>query len=100
MITLLKGYKIITIYIFLDDANLCVQRVRTRVVKGGHNVPKEDIIRRFYRSKENFWNNFTQLSDKWLMLYNGGDGFQQVAVSLNGKYETINQILFDKFKRI
>ncbi len=95
-----EGYKIITIYIFLDDANLCVQRVRTRVVKGGHNVPKEDIIRRFYRSKENFWNNFTQLSDKWLMLYNGGDGFQQVAVSLNGKYETINQILFDKFKRI
>ncbi|MFT4667971.1 MAG: putative ABC-type ATPase [Polaribacter sp.] len=95
-----EGYKIVIIYIFLDDADLCVQRVRTRVIKGGHHVPEEDIIRRFYRSKANFWNNFTQLSDKWLMLYNGEDGFQQVALGLDGRYSIINEILFEKFKSI
>ena len=65
------------IYIFLDSPNLCINRVKTRVIKGGHDVPEEDIKRRFYRSKYNFWHNFTKLSDKWIMLYNGEEGFQQ-----------------------
>lgn len=92
------GFKIKTIYIFLDDAQLCVQRVRTRVLKGGHDVPTEDIIRRFYRSKENFWNEFVKLSDEWLMLYNGEDGFQQVALGNSQTFTVINEILFEKFK--
>ena len=38
-----KGYEIRGIYIFLDDPKLCIERVRYRVTKGGHDVPEEDI---------------------------------------------------------
>ena len=94
------GFNIAIIYIFLDDAELCVERVKTRVIKGGHHVPTEDIIRRFYRSKENFWKNFTQLADEWHLLYNGEESFQQVAIGAQGQFSIENELLFSKFKNI
>ena len=95
-----KGYKILMIYIFIESAELCVERVKGRVIKGGHNVPEEDIIRRYYRSKDNFWNTFTEISDSWILLYNGVNGFQSVAVGTNQKYSIENEILFKLFKSI
>jgi predicted ABC-type ATPase len=43
-------YFITIVFIFLDNEQLCIERVKTRVEKGGHFVPEEDIIRRFGRS--------------------------------------------------
>lgn len=37
-------------YVCLNDPELNVQRVRARVVEGGHNVPDEDVRRRYKRS--------------------------------------------------
>ncbi len=95
---ILQGYKIKVIYIFLDDPELCVERVKTRVVKGGHDVPEKDIVRRFYRSKLNFWDNFTSIADEWIMFYNGDEGFQQVALGNRLEYNIENPILFNIFK--
>jgi len=64
----LKGYKVQVIYIFLESEELCVERVKARVIKGGHNVPEEDIKRRYFRSKENFWEHFTVLANSWILL--------------------------------
>ncbi len=94
------GYSVRVVYIFLDNPQLCVERVRTRVLKGGHDVPEEDIIRRFYRSKNNFWENFTSIVDNWILLYNGEEGFQQVAMGSNYEYRIENEILFNKFLEI
>ncbi len=95
-----SGFNVKIIYIFLDDAELCVERVKSRVIKGGHDVPRIDIIRRFYRSKENFWKNFTQLVDEWHLLYNGEDSFQQVAIGDKEEFSIENEILFKKFQEI
>jgi predicted ABC-type ATPase len=94
------GYQIKVIYIFLDNPQLCIERVKTRVIKGGHDVPEEAIVRRFYRSKNNFWNSFTLLADNWILLYNGEEGFQQVAIGNEDEYSIENQILFNTFLEI
>ena len=94
------GYTIALIYIFLDNPDLCIERVKTRVLKGGHDVPVEDIVRRFYRSKSNFWNNVVFMADKWILLYNGEDGFQQVAIGVDNEYSVENELLFNKFREI
>lgn len=95
-----SGFNVKIIYIFLDDAELCVERVRTRVIKGGHDVPTDDIVRRFYRSKDNFWQNFTLLVDEWHLLYNGANSFQQVAIGDKKEYSVENELLFIKFQKI
>lgn len=92
------GYKVTVIYIFLDSADLCVERVKTRVLKGGHHVPEIDIRRRFVRSLNNFWSNFTELTSNWVLLYNGESGFQPVAVGVEQEFSIENDFLFRKFK--
>ena len=45
-----KGYFIRGYFILTCDPNLNVARVQSRVYNGGHDVPKEAIIRRYKRS--------------------------------------------------
>lgn len=95
-----KGYDVKMIYIFVDSEDLCVERVRSRVLKGGHHVPEDDIRRRFQRSLNNFWNDFTKLSDFWMLLYNGEENYQQVAIGSNDNFSVENEVLFNHFKSI
>ncbi|MDR0899491.1 MAG: zeta toxin family protein [Lactobacillaceae bacterium] len=48
-----SGYKIMINYIALENSNLARQRVANRVKLGGHDIPDEDIERRFKKSLEN-----------------------------------------------
>ena len=81
-----KGYRIVIVFIFLHRADLCVRRVRVRVRRGGHNVPEADILRRYGRSKTNFWTLYRPLADEWHLYFNGGDSFEMVA---SGDAETM-----------
>ena len=94
------GYNVKLIYLFLDNAELCVERVKTRVLKGGHDVPEIDIVRRYSRSVDNFWTKMAPLSNSWILMYNGDEGFQQVALGENELYSVENEFLFDKFQKI
>ena len=74
----LKGFKVEIIYIFLNSWVENIARVKQRVMKGGHDVPTQDIIRRYFRSKEIFWNIKNKV-DNWSLIYNGEDDFILVA---------------------
>lgn len=73
------GYQVVLIYSYLDNPILCENRIKIRVLNGGHNIPKEDIIRRFWRSKENFWHIYKDLVDEWNLFYNGSSEYILVA---------------------
>jgi len=92
-----SGYRITIIFIFLGTPETCVARIRERVLKGGHDVPEPDIVRRFYRSKENFWRIYRIESDSWYLFHNSGEHFQQVAFGERESYTVSDQRLFDLF---
>lgn len=48
-----EGYFIKCVYVLTADPNLNVYRVAARVSKGGHDVPKDKIISRYYKSIDN-----------------------------------------------
>lgn len=56
------GYTVSIVFIFLDSEATCIERIQTRVQKGGHPVPEKDVVRRFGRSIVNFWNEYRLLS--------------------------------------
>ena len=74
-----KKFKISIYFVYLDSAELCVKRIASRVARGGHHVPTEDVRRRFRRSNYNFWNIYKELADYWNLFFNVGDDFQQIA---------------------
>ena len=49
------GFEITIVFVYLNSADTCVERVKERVRRGGHHVPEDDIRRRFARSLTNFW---------------------------------------------
>ena len=49
----LAGYQIRVYYVAIDTAELNVERVRRRVLQGGHNIPESAIRRRYRRSLAN-----------------------------------------------
>lgn len=63
----------------MDTPDFCENRIKVRVLNGGHNIPKEDIVRRFYRSKENFCKLYKDMADEWNMFYNGTSEYILVA---------------------
>ena len=44
-----KGYSVTLLFFWLDDVNLAIERVKTRVSEGGHNIPEQIIIRRYFK---------------------------------------------------
>lgn len=73
------GYTTSVVYLFLEDVNLCIRRVHERVSKGGHDVPVDDIIRRYYRSVKLFWEQYRFSFDRWHLYKNTNEEFDEFA---------------------
>mgnify|MGYP000240663643 FL=1 len=56
-----QGYKVNLIYFWLSSPDLAIQRVAQRVRNGGHDIPKEVVIRRYQAGINNFFNNLYAL---------------------------------------
>jgi predicted ABC-type ATPase len=66
------GYRLEIIYLRLASPQLAVRRIAARVRQGGHNVPKGDVLRRFFRSWHNFETRYRPLADAWAAYDNSG----------------------------
>ena len=96
-----QNYKIVLVYSFLINCTKCIERVQNRVRNGGHNVPEKDIIRRYYKSVDKFWNKYRCLVDEWTMFYNGYY-YAPIIVSFGTKESItiINSEIQEKFYEI
>ena len=91
------GYIVTIIFLFLKSPDVCIARVQNRVMAGGHDVPAEDIVRRFYRSKYNFWHIYKDQVDQWHLSYNSGEHLQEVAVGEGVQFTVKNEDFFELF---
>jgi predicted ABC-type ATPase len=92
-----KGYEVKLLYIFLDSPQTCIRRIAGRVKKGGHFIPDEDVIRRYYRSKNNFWNSYRFLMTTWELHYNEMAEAPRVAIGEHEDYVVEHEDIFDLF---
>ncbi len=94
-----SGYRISIIYVFIDNPQIALERIKARVLSGGHDVPKKDVIRRFYRSKSNFWLKYKSIADEWTIFYNGMEKLIPVATGEKNRYEISDEKLFETFMK-
>lgn len=79
------GYQIEMYYIFCSDIRTNISRVKRRVAQGGHSVPKEDIIRRYWRSLSNLFLYYIEKCDK-IYIYDTTSGAPFCFVQLNERH--------------
>jgi len=94
------GFKITMVFIYLDSPNTCVVRVRARVRGGGHNVPEEDIRRRFHRSCRNFWHIYREIADSWYVIYNSSGSFKRIASGEPSVTSILDAKAFGEFQQL
>ena len=63
-----KQYEIIIYYLRVPTVEFAIERVKLRVSQGGHNIPENDIRRRFERSWINFQETYKSLADSWIVF--------------------------------
>jgi len=73
------GFRVVLFYVTLPSSELAVQRVALRVKQGGHNIPTDDVHRRFARSVSNLFNLYLPLSDRWTVLDNASGLLEKIA---------------------
>ena len=54
----------------MSSPDLAIQRVAQRVRNGGHDIPKEVVIRRYQAGINNFFNIYMPCVDYWLLADN------------------------------
>jgi len=64
------GYTVHMFYLWLPSPELALCRIRDRVENGGHNVPEQDVRRRFVRTIDNLFNLYRPLLDTLHFLDN------------------------------
>ena len=67
------GNRIEIIYLTLPSPEIALHRIAMRAQQGGHGIPKEDVVRRFQRSRENFERFYQPIADAWMVYDNSGD---------------------------
>ena len=93
-----KGYSLHLFFLWVPSPELSIARIKDRVRDGGHNVPAEDVRRRFFRGISNFFNLYDPLFDSWMLFDNSKTKPMLIAKRRNGHIEVINDELFGKFQ--
>ncbi|MFY0687202.1 MAG: zeta toxin family protein [Cyclobacteriaceae bacterium] len=85
------GYDVTLLFLCLESVELAIERVKTRVLEGGHDIPTEVIKRRYLNGITNFFTIYQPLANNWVVVDNSSDKFEFIAQSNNGKLNVSNK---------
>jgi len=94
-----KGYRLHLFFLWIPSPELALARIKGRVAEGGHDVPAEDVRRRFDRGIQNFFRFYRQLLDTWMFFDNAGDVPQLIAEEKDGEILIIDKNLYNTVTR-
>ena len=83
-----QGYRITMYYIGLNTKYESIYRIANRVRKGGHDIPPDDVIRRFAHRFEAL-DRIVPLCDT-VVFYDNENGFVKVAEITDGAFRYTN----------
>jgi len=96
-----NGYTITLLFFWLDSVELGLERVRARVLEGGHNVEPHVIKRRYLSGIRNLFNLYIPICDYWMVFNNSTSRSELIAEGYSSDIPVIkNYITFAKIKQL
>ena len=84
------GYSVTVFFLWIPDIKLAHERIKQRVKSGGHDVPFDDVKRRFERSRNNFIKLYEPLCDAWVLFDNSARRYAEISRGEKGKVIIFN----------
>lgn len=92
-----KGYHVVLAFFWLPSFAMAIERVKQRVIEGGHSIPSEVIKRRYQRGLENLFHLFMAVCDQWLLIDNSDLTPELIANGeKNGSIEVVNKQIWQQ----
>ncbi len=92
-----KGYIVTVFFLWVPDVKLARERIKQRVKDGGHDVPFEDVKRRFERSRLNFMKFYEPLCDSWVLFDNAGTRPVEIGRKNKKGVKILDQAFYEHF---
>lgn len=94
-----QGYDVTLLYFWLKSPQQAIERVAERVAKGGHDIPRDIVIRRYWEGLDNLFQLYMPIVDTWILV-NNSETPRSIVASGGKDQENVvsNNELFTKIK--
>ncbi len=80
-----KGYCVTMIFFWLQSVELAKERVRLRVIEGGHSIPDDVVERRYNKGLSNFFRYFLPICDNVMLFDNSKQSPKLIMTKTKGR---------------
>ncbi|MBI5345875.1 MAG: AAA family ATPase [Chlamydiae bacterium] len=95
-----RGYEIHLTFLWLANPEQAIKRVAQRVKQGGHDIPTETIIRRYYAGIKNLVIHYMPISDEAMVIDNSKEASLKKIIAKKEKNSTLDIIDKTIWKKI
>lgn len=98
-----KGYEITLTFLWLSKPEEAVRRVAQRVKQGGHHVPEDSVVRRYYSGIRNLILHYLPLADEAFILDNSSEESSKRLIARKNKNKSLDildRAVWDKIEEI
>jgi predicted ABC-type ATPase len=95
-----QGYSFHLLFLWLENAELAMQRVQRRIEAGGHAIPEDAILRRYRKGLENFHDLYCPIATSWGIYNNSQNKIEAIAFGKGREISFLqNPPLWQKVRR-
>lgn len=95
-----QGYTVTLLFFWLNNIELAKERVKIRVLEGGHNIPKDVIERRYLKGIYNLFDIYLPILDGAFIFDNSFGKHKLIAQKLSKEpLMIIDKVKFSKLKQ-
>lgn len=95
-----KKYTVTLLFFWLQNVDLAIERVKTRVLEGGHNIETDIIYRRYKNGIKNLFEIYLPIVDEVMIFDNSAGKPELIAEKIvESDINILNTFKFNKLKK-
>ena len=92
------GFFVQLLFFWLPSPEYAIERVAQRVSEGGHNIPNDVIVRRYFAGIKNLFNIYMPIVDSWMIIDNSVNPRVTIAKMNRNKTDVYDENKFNSIK--
>ncbi|MBO7496570.1 MAG: zeta toxin family protein [Salinivirgaceae bacterium] len=92
------GFFVQLLFFWLPSPEYAIERVAQRVREGGHNIPNDVIVRRYFAGIRNLFDIYMPIVDSWMIVDNSVNPRFTIAEKIESAISVYDETSYSKIK--
>ena len=92
------GFFVQLLFFWLPSPEYAIERVAQRVREGGHNIPNDVIVRRYFAGIRNLFDIYMPIVDSWMIIDNSVNPRFTIAEKIESAISVYDETSYSKIK--